>query len=100
MQGIARKHTAELESACASTAQVKDCEARFAHRLATLGQGLEDRISDAAAMLSKTALQQGQGKFEALRDRMLSSLGGLQDQVCATSRRCVSLHRHVKARQV
>jgi hypothetical protein len=92
MQVTISKHSAELAGACATTAQLKDCEGRLVNRMASLGQGLEERVSNAATLVTKAALHQGQGKFEALRDRVLGGVSDLQDQV-GSHKWLYSIHR-------
>ena len=75
------RHGAELAHSCATAAQVKDCEGRLTSRVTAVSHNLEERLSDAATLVTKATLQQSQDKFEALRDRVLSSVSGLEAQV-------------------
>ena len=84
LQASCSRHALELEHSCATAAQLKDCEARLTERVAATGHNLEERLSEASALVSKAALQQGHSKFEALRERALGGMSALQEQ----ARRC------------
>ena len=51
-------------------------------RIAAVSQSLEDRLSEASTLVAKATLQQSQDRFEGLRDRVLTSVAGLEEQVC------------------
>lgn len=75
------QHARELETSCASTAQLRDCEARLCSRLGALTQEVEGRLTEAATHFCRAAAQQGQGQYESLRDRLHADLADLHTQV-------------------
>jgi hypothetical protein len=82
LQAAVARHSHELSTSSVSVAQLMDCEGRLGSRVGALSEDIEQRLSDVVMHACKAAAQQGQGQYEALRDRLQSEIAALSAQVC------------------